>query len=76
MLKKSEKTINLSNISISDGDAFCGCKNLTSVTIPENISIIGSDAFLKCSNSSAINADEKAAGTAVRAACFIQKIKA
>ena len=28
--------------------AFCGCTNLTSVTIPEGVTSIGSSAFIHC----------------------------
>uniref|UniRef100_A0A6C0EFG6 Uncharacterized protein n=1 Tax=viral metagenome TaxID=1070528 RepID=A0A6C0EFG6_9ZZZZ len=48
----------LRNVTIKDNeffkkiepDTFCGCKNITSIIIPQNIEIIGSLAFDQCSN--------------------------
>ena len=36
-------------------DAFRGCENLTSITIPESVTDIGDDAFLGCSGELIIN---------------------
>ncbi len=46
----------LKNIS---ENAFNGCSNLTTITLPENVSTIGENAFMDCSNLITITVPEK-----------------
>ncbi len=45
-------------VKIIKSQAFNGCSNITSVTIPNSVTTIGSEAFKNCSNLSTINNGE------------------
>ena len=51
-------TIIPTNILHIGESAFCGCTNLTFITIPENVTSIGNGAFSGCSNLASINIPE------------------
>jgi len=58
---ESNKYVNIdlsgSTFTSIGGEAFSGCTNLTSITIPDSIKSIGGEAFYGCTSLTAINVD-------------------
>jgi len=61
--RTSVKEINIGQTVTGIGDdAFAGCENMTTITIPDGVSKIGSRAFDSCSNLSSITIPESVTG--------------
>ena len=48
----------LKGVRVIDEVAFCGCHELTSVTIPSSVTSIGEDAFGSCENLKTVYVDK------------------